>query len=30
MSEKIAERVREIVALGDHRPEVTVQTAWYF
>jgi len=30
MSEKVAERVQEIVAASDHRPEVTVQNAWYF
>jgi hypothetical protein len=29
-SEKLAERVREIVAVGDHRPDVQVQTGWYY
>ncbi len=30
ISEKLAERVREIVSVGDHRPDVQVQTEWYY
>ncbi|HWE36699.1 MAG TPA: DUF4433 domain-containing protein [Isosphaeraceae bacterium] len=30
ISEKHAERVREIVARGDHRPDVQVRTEWYY
>ena len=30
ISEKIAERVREIVSVSDHRPDVQVQTGWYY
>ena len=30
ISEKIAERVREIVSARDHRPDVQVQTGWYY
>jgi ssDNA thymidine ADP-ribosyltransferase, DarT len=28
--EKIAERVREIVSVSDHQPDVQVQTGWYY
>ena len=30
MSEKLAERVREIVSVSDYRPDVQVQTGWYY
>jgi ssDNA thymidine ADP-ribosyltransferase, DarT len=30
MSERLAERVREIVSVGDHRPDVQVHTEWYY
>ncbi len=30
ISEKIAERVREIVSFSDHQPDVQVQTRWYY
>ena len=30
MSERLAERVREIVSVGDHRPDVQVRTEWYY
>lgn len=29
-SEGIAKRVREIVAISDHRPDVRVETGWYY
>ena len=30
ISEKIAERVREIVSVSDHLPDVQVQPGWYY
>jgi len=30
ISERHAERVREIVSVSDHRPDVQVQTGWYY
>ncbi len=30
ISEKIAERVREIVSVSDHRPDVQAQRGWYY
>lgn len=30
VSERLAKRVREIVSVGDHRPDVQVQTGWYY
>ncbi len=30
ISERHAERVREIVSISDHRPDVQVQTGWYY
>ena len=30
ISERLADRVREIVATSEHRPDVQVQTGWYY
>ena len=30
ISEKVAERVQEIVSVSGHRPDVRVQTGWYY
>lgn len=30
ISEKLAVRVREIVSISDHQPDVQVQTGWYY